>query len=61
MEKIRVACPKCNHVSVKMYNPEMGSIRSKCRKCSEPIEVRFENDEIQLWSELDDETDTDQL
>lgn len=52
MERIKITCPNCNKTSVKHLNPELEINKVRCVKCGGQIEVRFEDDEIQLWNEV---------
>lgn len=52
MERIKVVCPSCNNEMLRFLNPEIEVNKIRCPKCNSEVEVKFRNDEIQLWEEV---------
>ena len=52
MDRFRIICPKCNEDLLKFLNPEIEVNKVRCTNCGGEIEVRFDDDEIQMWDQV---------
>lgn len=59
MEQISIICRNCGNGSIKLCNPEIPTNKFTCTKCGDKIIVRFDDDEMQMWAELEDLEEND--